>query len=53
MRLVRVGASYDGSREQRLWAALLGLIGLATAGIALVICDAGSGFYWSDPAEWS
>jgi Nuclease-related domain len=44
MRLVRVGASYDGSREQRLWAALLGLIGLATTGIALVICDAGSGF---------
>ena len=44
MRLVRVGASYDGRREQRLWAALLGLIGLATAGIALVVCDAGSGF---------
>jgi hypothetical protein len=44
MRLVRVGADYDGSREQRLWAALLGLIALAAVGIVLVICDAGSGF---------
>ncbi len=44
MRLVRVGGDYDGSREQRLWAALLGLIALATVGIVLVICDSGSGF---------
>ena len=43
MRMVRVGGSYDESREQRLWAALGGLIALATVGIALVICDAGSG----------
>lgn len=43
MRVVRVGGSYDESREQRLWAALGGLIALATVGIALVICDAGSG----------
>src|SRR5215467_12304774 len=43
MRLVRVGDRYDGSREQRLWAALGGLVALATLGIALVICDAGSG----------
>ncbi|MGH7306326.1 MAG: nuclease-related domain-containing protein [Candidatus Rokuibacteriota bacterium] len=43
MRLVRVGGSYDGVREQRLWVALLGLIGLAAAGVALVVCDAGSG----------
>jgi Nuclease-related domain len=44
MRLVRVGGSYEGNREQRLWAALAGVIGLAIAGIALVVCDAGSGF---------
>jgi len=44
MRQVRVGGRYDESREQRLWAALLGLIALATVGIAVVICDAGSGF---------
>jgi hypothetical protein len=43
MRLIRVGGRYDGRREQRLWAALLGLIALATVGIVLVICDAGSG----------
>jgi nuclease-like protein len=43
MRLVRVGGSYEGNREQRLWAALAGVIGLAIAGIALVVCDAGSG----------
>jgi len=44
MRQVRVGGRYDESREQRLWAALLGLIALATVGIVVVICDAGSGF---------
>ena len=43
MRLVRVGGHYDGSREQRLWVALAGLITLATLGIALLICDAGGG----------
>jgi len=43
MRLVRVGGHYDGSREQRLWVALVGLIALATLGLALVICDAGGG----------
>jgi hypothetical protein len=44
MQQVRVGGRYDESREQRLWAALLGLIALATVGIVVVICDAGSGF---------
>jgi len=43
MRLVRVGGSYEGSREQRLWAALVGLVGLGIAGIALVVCDSGGG----------
>ena len=43
MRLVRVGASYEERREQRLWAALVGLTGLGIAGIALVVCDSGSG----------
>src|SRR5947199_6087993 len=43
MRLVRVGESYEERREQRLWAALVGLIGLGIAGIALVVCDAGGG----------
>ena len=43
MRLVRVGGSYGGSREQRLWAALAGVVGLGAAGLALVVCDAGSG----------
>jgi len=44
MRLVRVGGSYGGSREQRLWAALLGVLGLGIIGVALVVCDAGAGF---------
>lgn len=43
MRLVRVGESYGGSREQRLWVALAGLIGLGIAGLALVVCDSGDG----------
>jgi hypothetical protein len=43
MRLVRVGGTYEGSREQRLWAALVALIGLGIGGLALVVCDAGSG----------
>jgi len=43
MRLVRVGGSYEERREQRLWAALVGLIGLGIAGIALVVCDSGGG----------
>jgi nuclease-like protein len=43
MRLVRVSGSYEGSREHRLWAALVGLIGLGLAGLALVVCDSGSG----------
>src|SRR5262249_59239245 len=43
MRLVRVGGSYGGSREQRLWAALAGVVGLGAAGLALLVCDAGSG----------
>lgn len=43
MRLVRVGASYEERREQRLWAALVGLTGLGIAGIALVVCDSGGG----------
>ena len=44
MRQVRVGGRHDGRREQRLWAALFGLIALATIGIVVVICDSGSGF---------
>ena len=43
MRLVRVAGSYGGTREQRLWAALAGVVGLGAAGLALVVCDAGSG----------
>ncbi len=43
MRQVRVGGSYEEAREQRLWTALAGVIGLGMTGIALVVCDAGSG----------
>jgi hypothetical protein len=43
MRLLRVGESYGASREQRLWAALVGVVGLGLGGVALVVCDAGSG----------
>jgi hypothetical protein len=43
MRLVRVGESYGGSREQWLWAALAGLIGLGIAGLAVVFCDSAGG----------
>ena len=43
MRLIRVGESYGGNREQRLWAALAGSIGLGIAGLALVVCDTGGG----------
>ena len=45
MRQVRVGGRYLEGREQRLWAALVGLIGLATVGIALVVGDPGSGVF--------
>jgi hypothetical protein len=44
MRLVRAGGSYEDRREQRLWATLLGVLGLGIVGVALVVCDAGAGF---------
>ena len=45
MRQVRVGGHYLGGREHRLWAALVGLIVLATVGIALVVGGPGSGLF--------
>jgi len=45
MRHVRVGGRFLEGREHRLWAALLGLIVLATVGIALVVGDPGSGLF--------
>jgi hypothetical protein len=45
MRQVRVGGHYLEGREQRLWAALAGLVVLAGTGIALVVSDPGSGLF--------
>src|SRR2546427_9915187 len=49
MRQVRVGGHYLEGREQRLWAALVGLIVLASLGIALVVCEPGSGLFHPTP----
>jgi len=49
MRQVRVGGHYLEGREQRLWAALVGLIVLASVGIALVVGDPGSGLFHPTP----
>jgi hypothetical protein len=45
MRQVRVGGRYLQYREQRLWAALVGMIVLATVGIRLLVGDPGSGLF--------
>jgi hypothetical protein len=45
MRQLRVGGRYLEGREHRLWAALVGLIALASVGIALVVGDPGSGLF--------
>src|SRR5438552_12067437 len=49
MRQVRVGGHYLEGREQRLWAALVGLIVLASLGIALVVGEPGSGLFHPTP----
>jgi len=45
MRQVRVGGHYLEGRELRLWAALTGVVALASVGIALVVGDPGSGLF--------
>ena len=45
MRLARVGGRYLEGREQRLWAALVALIGLAAAGVVLVVGNPGAGLF--------